>query len=111
MTRETVEETLGLQPYDLKAFTDSSSVFVYVYRVMDRRTLSFYTKPVNGSKKLGKYVQLFVAYSKDNKVISIETCSLCPDNLVTKSKIEFEKVFVFLTVTLPVLLIYIGLTK
>jgi len=111
MTRDTVEKTLGLQPYDLKSMTDSSTVFVYVYRVMDRKTLSFYTRPANGSKKIGKYTQLFVTYSKDNKVTHIESCSLCPDNLVTKNKVDFEKLFVFITVTLPVILLYIGLTK
>jgi len=111
MTRELVEEILGVQPYDLKAFTDTTSVFIYVYRVNDRKTLSFNTKPTNGNKRLGKYVQLMIAYSKDNKAISIESCSLCPDNLVIKDKVDFEKIFVFLTVTLPVILIYIGLTK
>lgn len=111
MTKERVEEILGVQPYDLKAFTDTSSVFIYIYRVMDRKTLSFYTRPLNGSKKLGKYVQLAIGYSKKNQVISIESCSLCPDNLVTKDKIDFEKVFVFITVTLPLILLYIGLTK
>ena len=111
MTREKVEEILGVPPYDLKSFTDTTSVFIYVYRVNDRKTLSFITKPTNGHKRLGKYVQLMIAYSKHDKAISIESCSLCPDNLVVKDKIDFEKIFVFLTVTLPVILLYIGLTK
>ena len=109
MSKGQVEEILGIQPYNLKAYNDTSNVFIYVYRVTDRRTISFDTKPVNGKKALGKYVQLDVAYSKDGKVINIESCSLCPDNLVTTSKIDFEKVLVFVTVTLPVLLIYFGL--
>jgi hypothetical protein len=111
MCREKVEEILGVQPYDLKAFTDTTTVFIYVYRVNDRKTLSFKTKPTNGNKRLGKYVQLMIAYSKENKAITIESCSLCPDNLVIKDKIDFEKIFAFLTVTLPIILIYIGLTK
>jgi len=111
MTRENVEKVLGVDPYDLKVYTDTSSVFIYVYRVYERKTLSFFTRPLNGKVKLGKYVQLFVGYSKDNRVISIESCSLCPDNLVTRSKVDFEKIFVFITVTLPLILIYVGLTK
>ena len=111
MCKEEVEHILGVQPYDLKALTDTTAVFIYVYRVYDRKTLSFKTRPTNGNKRLGKYVQLMVAYSKDNRAISIESCSLCPDNLVVKDKIDFEKIFVFLTVTLPVILIYVGLTK
>jgi outer membrane protein assembly factor BamE (lipoprotein component of BamABCDE complex) len=109
MTQFEVEELLGVKPYDLKTYTDTSNVFIYVYRVTDRRTLSFYTKPVNGNKSIGKYVQLNVAYSKQGKVINIESCSLCPDNLVTVSKIDFAKVLLFVTVTLPVLLVYFGL--
>jgi hypothetical protein len=108
MSRVEVENTLKLQPFDIKAISDTSNVLIYIYRVYDRKTLSFNTTSLNGKKSRGKYVQLFVTYSMNDTVTSIESCSLCPDNLVTRSKIDFEKVFVFLTVTLPVLLIYIG---
>ncbi len=111
MSKPQVEEILGIKPYNLKAYTDTSNVFIYVYRVTDRRTLSFFTKPVNGSKATGKYVQLNVGYSKDNKVISIESCTMCPDDLVNAQKIDFEKITAFITITLPVLLIYFGLKK
>lgn len=106
MTKAQVEETLGVQPYDLKAYNDTSNVFIYVYRVTERRTISFNTKPENGKELLGKYVQLAVTFSKGGKVLSIESCSLCPDNLVTTSKIDFVEVLVFFTVTLPLLLLY-----
>jgi outer membrane protein assembly factor BamE (lipoprotein component of BamABCDE complex) len=109
MSKVQVEDTLGIQPYDLKAYNDTSNVFIYVYRVNDRRTLSFNTKPMNGKKATGKYHQLTIAYSKEGKVINIESCILCQDNLVTTSKIDFGKVLTFITITLPVLLIYFGL--
>lgn len=108
MSKTQVEQTLGVKPYTIKAFTDTSTVFIYVYRPTERRTLSFNTKPVNGKEALGKYMQLEVAYSKDDKVINITSCNLCPDNLVVTSKIDFEKIFVFVTVTLPVILIFLG---
>lgn len=111
MTKAEVEEKLGIKPYNLKSYTDTSNVFIYVYRVTDRWTLSFNTKPVNGRKKIGKYVQLEIGYSKKDKVISIESCNLCPDNLVNIDKIDFGKIILFVTVTLPVLLIYLGLRK
>lgn len=111
MSRVEVEKILGIEPYDLKAITDTSNVFIYVYRVTDRRTIYFNTKPVNGKKSTGKYVQLAVAYSKDDRVINIESCSLCPDNLISTSKVDFAKIIVFITVTLPVLLIYFGLKE
>jgi len=109
MSKAQVEEVLGIQPYDLKAYTDTSSVFIYVYRVTDRKTISFTTGPVNGKKSIGKYVQLDVAYSMEGKVLSIETCRYCPDNLVTSSKIDYGKIIGFITVTLPVILVYFGL--
>lgn len=109
MTKTQVENILDLQPYDLKAFTDSSKTFIYVYRLSTRNTLSFFTKSRNGKEALGRYVQLDVTYSKDDKVVSVESCRYCPDNLVTKSKIDFGKLIAFVTVTLPVLLIYFGL--
>ena len=111
MTKDEVEQTLGLQPYDLKAYTDTSHVFTYIYRTIDRRTLSFYTKKKNGRRATGKYVQLHVSYSLKNEVTKIETCSLCPDNLVTTSTIDISKIFTFITITLPVVLVYIGLKK
>lgn len=106
MTKAQVEETLGVQPYDLKSYNDTSNIFIYVYRVTERRTISVNTKPENGKELLGKYVQLAVTYSKTGKVLSIESCNLCPDNLVTTSKIDFVEVLVFFTVTLPLLLLY-----
>jgi hypothetical protein len=112
MTKEQVEEWLDLTPHNLKAYTDTSNVYIYIYRTNERKTLSFYTKRKNGKKTIGKYMQLEVAYSKkDNKVIHIESCNDCPDNLTTTSKvnINIEKVMTFISVTLPVILVYIGL--
>jgi hypothetical protein len=111
MTQAEVEETLGIRPYDLKAVTDTSIVLIYVYRVTDRKTLSFLTRPTNGRKSTGKYVQLEVAYSSDGRVTNIHSCNLCPDNLVAKSKVDIEKIIAFITVTLPVILVYIGLQE
>ena len=111
MTREVVEKQLGITPYNLKARTDSSDVFVYVYQLIDRKTLFLNTKPKNGKETKGKYVQLEVTYTKTEKVTNIESCKLCADNLVTTSKVDFAKIILFVTVTLPVILIYVGLKE
>ena len=111
MSRAEVEETLGIKPYDLKAYTDTSNVFIYIYRTIDRKTFSFITKPINGRKSRGKYVQLQITYSKKDNVTKIESCNTCTDNLVNVNKIDFSGIIVFVTVTLPVLLIYFGLKK
>lgn len=109
MSKMQVEETLGIKPYNLKANNDTSIVYIYVYRPTERKTLSFNTRPDNGKETIGKYLQLEVTYSKDDKVLSIESCNLCPNNLETTSTVDFEKIFIFITVTLPVILIFIGL--
>lgn len=112
MTKSQVEERLNLEPYDIKEYTDTANVFIYVYRTNERRTLSFYTEKKNGRKALGKYVQLFATYSKkDNKLLKIESCSECPNNLAHDIKIDYQKIFAFVTVTLPVILIYFGLKQ
>lgn len=109
MKRVEVEKILGIKPYDIKSKTDSGSVLVYVYRRKDRRTLSFRTKPTNGRVTDGKYVPIALSYSKDSVLLKIESCSLTEDNLTSMSKLDFEKIIMFLTVTVPVILIYLGL--
>ncbi len=112
MTKGEVEKTLGIGPYNLKSTTDTSISFIYVYRVKERKTLYLNTKPVNGRETLGKYIQMEIAYSKKNEqVINMESCNLCPDNLESVSKVDVEKIILFVTVTLPVILIYLGLQK
>lgn len=109
MSKEIVEDVLGIGPYDIKMKNDTSITYIYIYRLTTRRTLSFNTQPTNGKEALGKYAQLDVTYTLKNKVTHIETCRMCPDDLVTTSKINFEKIILFITVTLPVILIYFGL--
>jgi hypothetical protein len=109
MTKTEVEEKLGVKPYNLKSSNDTSDVFIYVYRLIDRQTLSIHTAPVNGRETEGRYIQLAVAYSKDAKIINIESCTLCPDDLESVNKIDFSKILAFFTVTMPVILVYIGL--
>lgn len=112
MTKEQVDKRLNIIPYDLKAYTDTSEVFIYVYRTMERRTLSLYTEKKNGRDVLGKYVQLFVTYSKKNgKVVKIESCSDCPNDLSHDIKIDYEKIILFTTATLPAIMIYFGLKE
>jgi len=109
MTRAAVEETLGIEPYNIKEVTDSGNTYIYVYRVKVRQTIGFSTQPTNGKEAIGKYMQMAVSYTKDERVRSMESCILCPDNLVTTSRIDVDKVLLFVTVTLPVLLVFFGL--
>ena len=109
MTREAVENTLDLSPYDLQMLDDSSTVYTYVYRVEERRTVYLNTLPKNGKAVKGRYVQLNVTYSKDKRVTRMETCDSCGATLTTTRKLDFNKLSLFITATLPVILIYFGL--
>ena len=109
MKRNQVESILGLKPYDVQSKTDTTNTFVYIYRLNDRRTLSFNTKPVNGKEVKGKYAPLAVTYSKDSVLLNMESCTLCQDDLMSVSKLDFQKIIMFLTITAPALLIYLGL--
>ena len=111
MTKEEVENTLNLKPYNLHALSDTSATFIYVYRVKDRKTLYLNTRPTNGRESLGKYTQLAVTYSKEDKVTHIGSCIDCPDNLENVTKVDVEKIVLFLTATLPAILLYFGLQK
>lgn len=108
MSKSEVEEILNLKPYNLHALTDTSTTFIYVYRVKDRKTLYLNTRPTNGRESLGKYTQLAVTYSKKDKVTGIGSCIDCPDNLENVTKVDVEKIVLFLTATLPAILIYLG---
>jgi hypothetical protein len=108
MTKIEVEKQLGIEPYDIKSVADSNNVYIYMYRVNDRKTLYLSTKPVNGKKVMGRYLQLTATFSKEDKLTKIESCNN-DDNLVTVNKINVDKIILFVTVTLPIILVYLGL--
>ncbi|MDZ4757915.1 MAG: outer membrane protein assembly factor BamE [Bacteroidota bacterium] len=107
MTKEEVTQILGIPPYDLKLSDDSTLVLIYKYRVTDRKVLPYNTQPVNGKNIRGKYVDLFVTYSKEGKVISFRSCSNCEDTKFTK--IDLGKIGTAIMTTVPAILIYFGL--
>lgn len=111
MTKEEVSKTLGISPYDFKSVTDTSEILIYKYRVTDRRTVPFLMKPTNGVSARGKYVDLFITYSKEGKASFIESCSACEKTDVKKFSIDLNKVITFITATTPAVLIYLGLSN
>ena len=109
MTKEEVSTALGIPPYDIKSLTDTSSQLIYKYRTTDRRTLSFVTKKTNGVKATGKWVDLFVTYDKDGKTTEIKSCSDCEETKVTEKRINYNSLIQMMTLTIPAVLIYLGL--
>jgi outer membrane protein assembly factor BamE (lipoprotein component of BamABCDE complex) len=109
MTKEDVSATLGIPPYDIKSYTDSTSELIYKYRTTDRRTLSFLLEETNGHRVKGKWVDLFITYDKNNKATEIKSCSYCGETKVKEQRINYNAVIQALSVVAPGLLVYFGL--
>jgi hypothetical protein len=109
MTKEEVSQTLNSKPYNLKLLTDTESVLLYKYRVTDRATVPFLLKENNGKSVHGKYANLVVTYGKNGQSTRIESCNNCDETAIEQKKIDINKVITFLTVTLPVVLVFLGI--
>ncbi|MDO8998904.1 MAG: hypothetical protein Q7W45_03990 [Bacteroidota bacterium] len=101
---------LGTVPYNLILMTDSETTLLYKYRVTDRTTLPFLLKENNGKKIKGRYVNLLVTYDKDGLSKKIESCSNCDETIVQEKRVDINKVITFLTITLPIALVFLGIT-
>jgi hypothetical protein len=112
MTRDEVTTTLGIPAYDIKSMNEKGeTVLVYKYRVTDRKTVPLFMKPANGVKTTGKWVDLFVTFTWDGKLSKIESCTECEETKPTEQKLNINAVITFITVTLPAVLVYVGLSQ
>lgn len=110
MSKEEVSGTLNIKPYYLKALTDTQSVLLYKYRVNDRAVAPFLIKENNGKTVKGKYVNLMVTYNIYDKAIKLESCNKCDESAIEEKKFDVNKLATFLTVTLPLVLVFLGIT-
>jgi len=110
MSKEEVSNTLDLKPYYLKSLSDTQSVLLYKYRVTDRAVLPFLLKENNGKSVKGKYVNLMVTFNIYDKAVKIESCNKCDESSIEEKKFDVNKLATFLTVTLPVVLVFLGIT-
>lgn len=75
MIRDQVELKLGISPYDIKDIDAQGSITVlYKYKVLDRKVEPDNIQPTNGKETWGYNGDLYVVYSKDEKVISVRSC-------------------------------------
>ncbi len=109
MTKEEVSNTLNSKPYNLKLLTDSVHILLYKYRVNDRATFPFLLKENNGKQVLGNYANLLVTYNKKGVSTKIENCTDCDLTTIEEKKLDINKIVTFLTVTLPVVLVFLGI--
>ena len=112
MTSDEVATTLGIPPYDIQSMNEKGeTVLIYKYRVTDRKTVPLFMKAANGVKATGKWVDLFVTFSWDGKLTKIESCSDCEETKTTEQKVNINAVITFITVTVPAVLLYLGLRE
>lgn len=110
MSQSQVNEHLGIKPYDLDCF-DSSGChsLIYKYRVTDRKTVPFLLKETNGVKSKGKYMDLIAYYNAGDTVYKLE--SRITDSKLNERRLNFGKVLSAITVTVPSVLVYLGITQ
>jgi hypothetical protein len=104
-----VSTALGIPPYNFVVHNDSVTVLLYKFRVSDRAGLRFLLRETNGKKVRGRYVNLLVTYDRKLIAQKMESCNDCDPTILHEKKIDINKVITFVTVTLPVLLVYLGI--
>jgi hypothetical protein len=109
LTKDEVSERLGIPPYNFKSLTDSGTVLLYKYRVTDRTTLPFLLKEANGKNVRGRYVNLLVYYDTKGYANKIESCNSCDLSIVEEKRVDVNKLITFLTITLPIVLVFFGI--
>ena len=110
MTKDSVSKILGIPPYNLVSMNDTGeTVLLYKYRVTNRQMVPFFLKPTNGRAVRGKYVNLLVTYNAEGKLIALESCVDCDETIIEEKKIDKDKIVTLITVTLPAVMIYLGL--
>jgi hypothetical protein len=109
LTKDEVAKVLETPAYNLKSMTDSETVLLYKYRVKDRTTLPFMLKPNNGKRIDSKFVNLVITYNKQGVSKSIMSCGDCDETIVETKRLDINKLFTLLTVTIPVVLVYFGI--
>lgn len=104
-TQQEVSDILKIPPYDVKSMDSTGYILIYKYRVTDRNIIPLFMKPTNGVKARGKWVDLFITYSKEGRVTEIKSCSECGRTEIKQTKIDLKAVLTFITLTLPTIIV------
>ena len=109
MSQEEVTSILKIPPYDMKSKDTTGYVLIYKYRLTDRNTIPLFMGPTNGVKARGKWVDLFISFSREGKVMAINSCSECGDTEIRERRIDFNALITIITLTLPSVLVFLKL--
>ncbi|MEM9022126.1 MAG: hypothetical protein AAGB22_00195 [Bacteroidota bacterium] len=114
MTKAEVDSVIGLPPYTIKSKdTTGYVVYNYVYRAHELKRVPIFMKKNSGIDGPGQFLDLFVTFSPQGNVISIESCSNCTDGYLNKSKVErpgelITAISQLLVTTIPALLVFLS---
>ena len=113
MTIQSLEDSLGLEPYYIERFDNSNSrVYVYKYRLCDLKRIPILQGRNKGWEVPGDYVNLLVNVGPDDIVYGIETSIPEKSNATRTTVIDFKGIVggltTMITVTLPALLIFLS---
>lgn len=110
MTMETVNQKLGIKPYDLYVYDSlGNRSYIYKYRTTDRKTVPFLLKETNGKQSTGKYMDLVAYYDTANVAYRFE--SKPTDSKLDEKRLDVNTIVTVITVILPTTLVYLGIKK
>lgn len=108
MTFEEVNKTLELKPYFLSSMDSAGNkVYVYKYRLTDRKTVPLFLKDTNGISKRGDFMDLYASFSDGDTLVGLQ--SDYTETIVQEKRLDINNLLTLLTITVPSVLIFLGL--
>ena len=108
MSLEEVNKTLALKPYYIHSMDSAGNkVYVYKYRLTDRKTIPLFTKDTNGIPKRGDFMDLYASFTSGDTLVGLE--SQFTETIVQEKRLDINNVLTLITITVPAILVYVGL--
>lgn len=113
MTKDSVEALFELGPYNLLSMDSTGmATYTYVYRTRNVKRVPILVSRKKGLVVEGAFVDLHITYSPDGKVIHMESCTNCPRDYLSTTKINpteiIASITTLITVTVPALLVFLS---
>ncbi|MFZ5552414.1 MAG: hypothetical protein ACOZCO_04805 [Bacteroidota bacterium] len=108
MTLGEVNKTLGLNPYYIHSMDSAGNkIYVYKYRLTDRKTVPLFMKDTNGIAKRGDFMDLYASFSPGDTLNALQ--SEFTETVIQEKRLDINSLLTLITVTAPALLVYFGL--
>jgi len=108
MSLAEVNKTLELKPYYLSSMDSAGNkIYVYKYRLTDRKTVPLFLKDTNGIPKRGDFMDLYASFTAGDTLIGLE--SQFTETAVQEKRLDINNLLTLITITVPSILIIVGL--